>query len=128
MGWRGLVIQPPRPRDSGFRSYPPETIDRLRFIRLAQDLGFSLKEIDELLSLQANPATDCADVRARAQAKLTEVDRKIAHLNEIQFALQNLIDACPGAGLAVRRCSIMDGLEGKVERTDMSTEINNSRK
>ncbi len=114
---QGLINQPPRPSTCGFRSYPSDTVDRIRFIRQAQDLGFSLKEIDELLSLRADPSADCADVRARASAKLEDVNEKIARLNAIQAALQDLIGACPGRGPAARCCSILEALETReVER------------
>ncbi len=108
---QGLIRQPPRPIDGGFRSYPLETVDRIRFIRQAQDLGFSLKEIDELLSLRADPLTDCADVRARASAKLEDVKMKIARLAAIQSALRDLISACPGGGAEARYCSILEALD-----------------
>lgn len=105
-----LIEQPPKPKDSGFRDYPIETIRRLRFIRQAQELGFSLKEIDELLSLRADPSADCADVRTRAQTKLAEVNEKITRLGAIQSALRGLIGACPGQGPAARCCSILEAL------------------
>ncbi len=108
---RGLIEQPPRPATRGFRTYPAATIQRVRFIRQAQDLGFSLKDIDALLSLRADPSTDCAEVREQAQAKLEEVERKIVRLTAIQLALRNLIGACPGKGAAARNCSIFDALE-----------------
>ncbi len=60
---RGLIEQPPTPVGSGFRVYPEETVQRIRFIRQAQEIGFSLREIDELLSLRADPAADSSDVR-----------------------------------------------------------------
>lgn len=108
---KGLIEQPLRPLDAGFRVYPAETVRRIRFIREAQEIGFSLREIDELLSLRADPAADSADVRRRAIAKRDEVERKIAHLQEIHGALEELISACPGRG-AVRECSIMESLAG----------------
>jgi MerR family mercuric resistance operon transcriptional regulator len=108
---QGLIGQPSRPIDGGYRSYPSETVGRIRFIRQAQDLGFALKEIDELLSLRADPSTDCADVRARASAKLEDVKMKIARLAAIQSALQDLISACPGGGAEARYCSILEALE-----------------
>ncbi len=107
---QGLISQPLKPSDGGFRSYSKATAERIRFIRQAQDLGFSLKEIDALLSLRADPTTDCADVRERAQTKLEEISNKIARLAAIQSALKSLIDACPGQG-AVRSCSILEALE-----------------
>ncbi len=106
---RGLIPQPPRPNDSGFRVYPEQTVQRIRFIRQAQEIGFSLREIEELLSLRADPSADCADVRRQATAKLEEVDRKVAKLEEIRGALHELIAACPGSG-ALRVCSIMEAL------------------
>ncbi len=107
---QGLISQPPRPSTGGFRSYPSETVERIRFVRQAQDLGFSLKEIDELLSLRADPSTDCADVRGRAKAKLEDVNEKIVRIIAIQSALQDLINACPGQGTAARRCSILGAM------------------
>jgi len=108
---RGLIEQPPKPANGGFRAYPKETVQRIRFIRQAQELGFSLREIAELLSLRADPATDCGDVRDHARAKLCEVNRKIARLEKFRAALEGLVAACPGRG-ALRRCSIMEALEG----------------
>jgi Hg(II)-responsive transcriptional regulator len=106
---RGLIKQPARPRDGGYRSYDDGVVERIRFIRQAQDLGFSLREIAELLSLRANPATDCRDIRARAACKRADVDQKIAQLQRIRGALDELIASCPGGG-ALRSCTIMDAL------------------
>ncbi len=106
---KGLIEQPRRPRDAGYRVYPEETVHRIRFIRQAQELGFSLREIQDLLSLRADPESDSADVRERAAAKLAEVKRKITELERIRAALEDLIAACPGRG-ALRSCSIMETL------------------
>jgi MerR family mercuric resistance operon transcriptional regulator len=112
-----LIEQPPKPRDSGFRDYPMETVHRIRFIRHAQEIGFSLREIEELLSLRADPAADCGEVRERATAKLQEVNRKIAQLERIRGGLEDLIAACPGRG-ALRACSILDALTDTEEDHD----------
>ena len=77
---KGLIEQPPKPHGAGFRVYPEETVQRIRFIRQVQELGFSLRQIEELLSLRADPSADCGDVRERAQDKLEKVRRKIATL------------------------------------------------
>ena len=106
----GLIDQPPKPSSGGFRVYPLETAERIRFIRQAQELGFSLREIKELLALRTDPATDCADVREQAQVKLDEITRKIAQMKGIQTALEKLIAACPGQG-ALQVCSIIDAIE-----------------
>lgn len=108
---RGLIAQPPKPLDSGFRRYPPESVERIRFIRRAQGLGFSLREIGELLALRADPSTDCAEVREHAIAKLEDIDRKAEELERFRRALETLIAACPGSG-ALRACSIMEALSG----------------
>ena len=108
---RDLIVRPSKPPDGGFRRYPAETVKRVRFIRQAQGLGFSLREIEELLSLRADPATDCGQVRERAVAKLEDVDRKIGELQRFRRALEELIAACPGHG-ALRACSIMEAMAG----------------
>ena len=106
---KGLIEQPLKPASGGFRVYPEETVARIRFIRQAQEIGFSLREIEELLSLRADPSADCSDVREQATMKLEEVNRKITQLEEIRGALEDLIAACPGRG-ALRACSIMESL------------------
>ncbi len=108
---RGLIDQPPRPANAGFRVYTEQTVERIRLIRQAQELGFSLAEIAELLALRADPSADCADVRDHAEAKLDEVDRKIAGLEHLRSALAQIIAACPGQG-ALQACTIMDALAG----------------
>ena len=108
---RGLIKQPPRPRGGGFRYYDKDVVERIRFIRQAQELGFSLREIKELLSLRADPAADCGDVRIKAITKRAEVDRKIRQLQHIRAALDELITSCPGGG-ALRACTIIDALTG----------------
>lgn len=106
---RGLIKQPPRPRTGGFRYYDKDVVDRIRFIRQAQELGFALREIKELLALRAEPAADCGDVRKQAVIKRAEVDRKIGQLQNMRAALDELIASCPGGG-ALRACTIIDAL------------------
>lgn len=110
---RGLIEQPARPRSGGYRFYDDEVVERIRFIRQAQELGFSLREIAELLSLRADPTADCGDVRAQAMTKREEVDHKIAQLRRIRSALDELIATCPGGGGALRACTIIDALNGR---------------
>ncbi len=107
---QGLISQPPKTPDSAYRDYDPETAKRIRFIRQAQLLGFSLKEIDELLYLKDTSASDCADVREHARSKRDEVVHKIAQLRRMRDALDSLIDACPGQGV-LSTCSIIEALE-----------------
>ena len=99
-----------RPVDGGFRTYPRDTVSRIRFIREAQELGFSLYEIEELLSLKSDPGSDCSLVRDRALKKRREVDVKIKLLNDIDKTLIALIEACPGKG-SINFCAILNALD-----------------
>ncbi len=106
---RGLVPTPPRTR-SGYRLYTPEAVRRLRFIRRAQELGFALKEIRELLALRVDTKTTCAGVRQRAQAKIADVETKIRALRQIRKALTRLTAACAGRGPA-SDCPILEYMD-----------------
>jgi len=106
---KGLIEQPPRPASSGFRTYSEATVRRIRFIRQAQDLGFSLREAGELLDLNADPSADAALVRAHAATKLAQIEDRMRRLGRIRGALEALIDACPGGG-ALHGCSIVEAL------------------
>lgn len=103
---RGLIARPARPVRGGARSYPEETIARIRFIREAQTIGFSLREIKELASLELDPDADCGEVKARAKAKLDEVNRKIAGLGAMRVKLEQVLVACPGRG-RLDQCAIL---------------------
>lgn len=105
---QGLIAQPAK--GSGYRTYPPEVIARIRFIRQAQRIGFSLKEAQELLALRADPQADCADVRARARHKITEVDEKISELLRVRAALEAVVASCPGQG-GLGGCTILEALD-----------------
>lgn len=107
---RGLIVRPPKSSNSAYRDYDAEIATRIRFIRQAQHLGFSLKEIDELLYLKDTPASNCADVRDHARSKREEVVHKISQLQQMRDALDALIDTCPGQG-ALSTCSIIEALE-----------------
>lgn len=107
---KGLIAQPRKPAGGGAREYDEETIARVRFVRQAQDIGFSLREIAELLSLRADPGADCAEVRARAMEKRNEVQTKLEQLSRMRDALDRLIAFCPGSG-DVTACTILDAVE-----------------
>ena len=105
----GLLEKPPR-TGAGYRQYPAESVTRVRFIRSAKDLGFTLKEILELLELRVDPDKSCADVRALARAKIVDVDEKMAELARIRSALKRLAKACRGSG-PTSECPILDAIE-----------------
>ena len=117
---KGLIRQPPKPTASGFRQYPDATIKRIQFIRQARAIGFSLREIAELLELRANPSADAGDIRSRATTKLRNVEEKIKELKRIRDALESLIAACPGRG-ALETCSIIEILDGNDGSPAVST-------
>src|SRR5919106_3198304 len=106
---RGLMPRPAGTR-AGYRQYRPEAADRLRFIRRAQDLGFSLEEIAELLALRVKHASACATVEARARAKIAIVERKIGELQRMRRTLERLAAACEQRE-ATGECPILEALE-----------------
>jgi DNA-binding transcriptional MerR regulator len=94
---RGLLTA--RRGGNGYRDYPPEAVDWLRYIRTAQQLGFTLKEIEADLPLLAAPETSAERLREALQAKITEIDRRMAGLAALrQELIRRLGDdmaACP---------------------------------
>lgn len=107
---RGLLPTPAR-TPSGYRLYSEAAIQRLKFIHRAQALGFSLAEIEQLLSLRIRPGTTCADIRHEAQEKIAAVDRKLTELRRIRRALAKLADSCRGKG-PTSDCPILEALDG----------------
>ena len=106
------IIQEPDRTESGYRKFPPDTVTRLRFIAHAKRLGFSLKEIAELLALQIDtPATiACEEVREHAETKLREVQERIAALHRIEGVLTELVGNCQSRA-PTDPCPILDSLE-----------------
>ena len=109
----GLLPKPPR-TPSGYRMFSGDAVRRLRFIRRAQELGFTLKEIKELLAIRVKSGSSCADIRRKAEAKIGDVDLKIQHLLEIREALRQITATCSGKG-PVTKCTILEALNGKDE-------------
>ncbi len=105
----GLLPKPARAA-SGYRLYEHDAIGRLTFIKQAQQLGFSLSEIQDLLSLRMQSGTTCADVRQRAREKILGVSKKIEDLQRIRSALTKLAAACRGKG-PTADCPILEALE-----------------
>lgn len=110
---RGLVPEPPR-RESGYRQYSPDTVGRIKFIKRAQELGFSLREITELLSLRVAPGTTAGDIKGRAEAKVAAIKAKIHDLERMKKALMRLAASCRGRG-PTSECPILDALESQKE-------------
>jgi MerR family copper efflux transcriptional regulator len=104
----GLLQEPAR-RASGYRQYPEEVVKHIRFIKRAQQLGFSLKEIGELLTLRVDGHSSCEQVKERAVAKLAEVERKIVELQRMRAALLHVASLCAGEGPR-SHCPLLDVL------------------
>jgi Hg(II)-responsive transcriptional regulator len=110
---RAGLLAPRARLASGYRRYGDVELARLRFIRRAQALGFSLKEVQELLALSSR--RDVARVKRAAQQKLAEVESRIAELERVRTGLSTLIAACPGHGRAAD-CPILNALGGELSR------------
>ena len=108
---RGLLPRPPRSA-SGYRLFPAEAARRLRFIRRAQELGFSVTEIGELLSLRVSRSTSSGDIRARAEAKITDIEAKIKTLESMKKTLRKLTKACDGCA-PLAECPILESLDSE---------------
>ena len=109
---RRQLLPPPARRLSGYREYDPHDVRRLRFIRRAKALGFALDDIRALLDLSADRERGVHGLRARAQARLADVEARIAELQKMRRGLRKLVAACPGDG-ALDHCPILAALDGK---------------
>ena len=101
----GLLEEPEKPR-SGYRHYPPDAITRIRFIKRAQQAGFTLKEIAELLSFDG---THCTEVRKIAEQKCQQIDAQIKDLAALRHVLINLVKGCK-SNSSEDYCSLIDAL------------------
>ncbi len=108
---KGLIDEPPR-KASGYRQYDEDHISRLGFIQQAKQLGFSLKEIGELLSLKAKSGTTSREIKQMAETKLADIEGKLKMLRRMQRTLKKLVDQCPGQG-PTSDCPILEALNSK---------------
>lgn len=108
---QGLIDEPPR-KESGYRQYPEDVVDRIRFARRARELGFSLREIKELLLLRFDPNAGCADVKRRAEVKIADIMQRIKTLQRMKRALMKLSAACSGRG-SVAECPVLQALDSE---------------
>ena len=104
----GLIPHPDR-RPSGYRDYAPGVLLSLHFVRRAKELGFSLREIRELMSLERDESASAGDVRELAERRLVDIEERIKSLQRMRRALRKAVEDCPGRGPA-SRCSILGSL------------------
>ena len=110
---RGLLNEPRR-SESGYRLYTQAEVLRVHFIVRAKRMGFSLKEIDELLSLSVDKeSSTCGEVKELAEHKLQDIGKKIAELNRMKDALQQITDACCGGEEPAVHCTILNALDAE---------------
>ncbi|QNR98886.1 heavy metal-responsive transcriptional regulator [Stenotrophomonas sp. 169] len=107
---RQQLLPPVHRSAAGYRVFDENAVQRLRFIRRAKTLGFTLQEIAELLSLSARAPQDMAAVRLAATARLADIDQRVRELQRMREGLAHLVDACPGHG-ALAACPIMAALQ-----------------
>ena len=105
---RGLIPEPPR-SESGYRMYSRDAVARTEFIKRAQALGFSLREISEIFALRMEPETTCGDMKAKVEAKIEDIEQKIADLEQIREALVAMAEKCRGKG-PIGECPILEAL------------------
>ena len=106
---KGLLPEPVR-KESGYRLYSQEDVKRLAFIVHAKELGFSLKEIKELLELRVEVETNCEEVRQQAETKIKDIEKKVADLRRIHEVLMKLAAACREKG-PTGECPILAAME-----------------
>ena len=106
---KGLIPEPPRNK-SGHREYSQMDVKRTEFIKRTQSLGFSLREINDLLLLKIEPESTCKDIQELVKSKITDIDQKITDLTLIKETLKKLANRCTGKG-PVGGCPILDELE-----------------
>ena len=104
-----LLPAPPR-LASGYRMFPADAVHRVLFIKRAQELGFSLAEIRELLSIQIDPRKECSDVKRLAREKILDLDARIRTLEAMREILAGLTRSCPGNGPS-SHCPILGSIE-----------------
>lgn len=107
----GLLPEPPR-LASGYRMFPRDAVRRIRFIKRAQELGFTLSEIKELLALRIDRDRGSGEVHKLAQAKITDIEQKIRTLQAMKKVLKQVAERCPGCG-PTSECPILESLEPK---------------
>lgn len=104
------LLPAPERSASNYRLYSPDHVRRVRFIQRAKELGFTLKEIRELMTLSAAAGDDCGDVRERASRKIDEIDDKLKALQGMRRTLLQLKQQCSGEG-ALDECPILKSFE-----------------
>ena len=102
------IIKKPAKELGGFRYYPADEATRVRFVKRAQELGFTLREVKEMLDLQSKRKLTGREVKTKAQEKIAEIRDKIADLKRMEVSLGKLSDVCGKGEQAIRECRVFD--------------------
>ena len=110
------LLAPAARSAAGYRLYSQESIDQLQFIQQSKAVGFTLKETKELMGLKVSSQSTCKEVHDVAKARLTQIHEKISQLQQMEAALQVLIEGCPAGSHSLDYCTILSGLSGSVSK------------
>ena len=110
------LIRPQSKTAAGYRLYDDEAARRIRFIKHAQQCGFTLSEIRELLTLKQADSACCEDVRSLAIEKKLRIEHKLRSLQAMSGALDDLIQSCEGGKAATGDCTILTALENSLDK------------
>ena len=116
---RGLLAEPPR-SPAGYRDYPPSAVAVLRFVKRAQELGFTLAEVEELLVLAEGGPEACGPARSLAEVHIAELDLKIADLQRMRECLRALAATCQRPR-ADRSCPLLDGIASDIPLSEVTS-------
>ncbi|MBL4853020.1 MAG: heavy metal-responsive transcriptional regulator [Robiginitomaculum sp.] len=105
---RKNLLLPETRTPSGYRQYSQGSIRRLRFIRKAQGLGFSLKEIGKMLDISGNSNAECGNIKQYAEKKINDIQTRISDLQKIRDGLRQIAQACPGGDSPLENCTILE--------------------
>ncbi|MFO0575331.1 MAG: MerR family transcriptional regulator [Polyangia bacterium] len=106
------LLPPPKRTVAGYRQYSDEAVRIVRFVKRAQELGFTLREAKDLLRLRSAGPKRAAAARTAAESKLRDIEQKIADLTAMRTALSSLVETCACEGGLVT-CPILEALEKK---------------
>lgn len=117
------LLPPPLRSSANYRLFPQSTVERVRFIKRAQSAGFTLDDIRALLNLKVDHEATCGAVRRLAEQRIAEIDARLAALQAMRAALEDLIAACPGGDIPIDICPILDEFEHDThEKTTLKKE------
>jgi MerR family mercuric resistance operon transcriptional regulator len=105
------ILKRPAKKEGGFRYYPMDEASRIRFVRRAQELGFTLKEVKELLDIQSKRKLTGKQVEQKAKEKIQEIKEKISDLKQMEDSLEKLAQICGRGTQAIQECKIFDCFE-----------------